>query len=71
LRLLDAFFPRCWFNEKTTEAGRDALGYYHQRRDENRNVGLGPEKDWSSHCADSFGYYGDQLRRAARKIPRF
>jgi phage terminase large subunit len=49
-------FPRCWFNEKTTEAGRDALGYYHERKDENRNVGLGPEKDWSSHCADSFGY---------------
>ena len=21
-------FPRCWFNEATTEAGRDALGYY-------------------------------------------
>ena len=39
-------FPRCWFNEKTTEAGRDALGYYHERRDENRNVGLGPEHDW-------------------------
>ena len=49
-------FPRCWFNEKTTEAGRDALGYYHERKDENRNVGLGPEHDWSSHCADSFGY---------------
>jgi phage terminase large subunit len=37
-------FPRCWFNETTTEAGRDALGYYHERRDENRNVGLGPEQ---------------------------
>src|SRR5215471_2658272 len=49
-------FPRCWFNEKTTEAGRDALGYYHERRDENRNVGLGPEHDWSSHAADAFGY---------------
>jgi phage terminase large subunit len=49
-------FPRCWFNETTTEAGRDALGYYHERRDENRNVGLGPEHDWSSHAADSFGY---------------
>jgi phage terminase large subunit len=49
-------FPRCWFNEATTEAGRDALGYYHERRDENRNVGLGPEHDWSSHAADSFGY---------------
>ena len=31
-------FPRCWFNETTTEAGRDALGYYHERRDENRNA---------------------------------
>jgi phage terminase large subunit len=49
-------FPRCWFNETTTEAGRDALGYYHERRDENRNVGLGPEHDWSSHAADAFGY---------------
>ena len=25
-------FPRCCFNEKTTEAGRDALGYYHERK---------------------------------------
>ena len=49
-------FPRCWFNETTTEAGRDALGYYHERRDPTRNVGLGPEHDWSSHCCDSFGY---------------
>jgi Phage terminase large subunit. len=49
-------FPRCWFNETTTEAGRDALGYYHERRDPNRNIGLGPEHDWSSNCCDSFGY---------------
>jgi phage terminase large subunit len=32
------------------------LGYYLERNNENRNVGLGPEKDWSSHCADSLGY---------------
>lgn len=48
-------FPKCWFSETTTEAGRDALGYYHERKDEQRNVGLGPEHDWSSHGADSFG----------------
>ena len=48
-------FPKCWFNELTTEAGRDALGYYHERKDENRDVGLGPEHDWSSHSADAFG----------------
>jgi phage terminase large subunit len=48
-------FPKVWFNEATTEAGRDALGYYHEKKDEDRNVGLGPAHDWSSHCADAFG----------------
>jgi phage terminase large subunit len=49
-------FPRCWFNESPTEAGREALGYYHERQDEKRSIGLGPEHDWSSHAADAFGY---------------
>ena len=26
--------PYSGFNESTTEAGRDALGYYHERKDE-------------------------------------
>jgi Phage terminase large subunit len=48
-------FPSCWFDERGTEAGRDALGWYHERRDESRNIGLGPDHDWSSHGADAFG----------------
>ena len=48
-------FPRVWFDRERTEAGREALGFYHERRDEARNVGLGPEHDWSSHAADAFG----------------
>jgi phage terminase large subunit len=48
-------FPSCWFNEETTRAGLDALGWYHERRDESRAVGLGPSHDWSSHGADAFG----------------
>jgi phage terminase large subunit len=48
-------FPRIWFDEEATEAGRDALGAYHERKDEKRNVGLGPEHDWASHGADAFG----------------
>jgi len=48
-------FNRVRFNEKTTEAGRDALGYYHEKRDPDRNIGLGPDHDWSSHGADAFG----------------
>ena len=48
-------FPRIWFDENTTEAGRDALGWYHEKKDETRSVGLWPEHDWSSHAADAFG----------------
>jgi len=47
--------PQLWFNEASTEAGRDALGFYHERRDDVRNIGLGPEHDWSSHAADALG----------------
>ena len=49
-------FPSIWFNASTTEAGRDALGWYHEKRsDDDRNIGLGPNHDWSSHGADAFG----------------
>ncbi len=62
--------PRCWFNEATTEAGRDALGYYHERRDDQRNIGLGPEHDWSSHAADAFGLMAIAYEEPAR-VPNF
>ncbi len=52
LRRLSA---QLWFNEATTESGRDALGFYHEKKDDLRQVGLGPEHDWSSHAADALG----------------
>ncbi len=48
-------FPQIWFNAETTEPGRDALGFYHEKRDEVRGIGLGPSHDWASHAADAFG----------------
>lgn len=48
-------FPQVRFNEATTEAGRSALGWYHEKRDLERGIGLGPDHDWSSHSADAFG----------------
>ena len=54
-------FGRCWFEKSKTEAGRDALGFYHEKKDETRNIGLGPDHDWSSHAADSFGMIGIKL----------
>lgn len=46
-------FNRMRFNEEPTQAGRDALGWYHEKIDEERDIGLGPEHDWSSHAADA------------------
>jgi phage terminase large subunit len=48
-------FPSIWFNVATTQGGIDALGWYHERQDETRNIGLGPNHDWASHAADAFG----------------
>ena len=48
-------FPNVWFNEPKVQPGLDALGAYHERKDEVRGIGLGPEHDWSSHGADAFG----------------
>lgn len=68
-------FPRIWFNELTTEPGRDALGAYHERRDDARGIGLGPEHDWSSHGADAFGlmavaYEEPRAKREQKRPPR-
>lgn len=49
------WFPSIWFNESTTQGGIDALGWYHEKKDDVRDIGLGPEHDFSSHAADSFG----------------
>ena len=74
-------FPQVRFNEDTTKGGREALGFYHEKRDEARMMGLGPEHDWSSHGADAFGLmavwrlrnpsestWGKPLRRSIKGI---
>jgi phage terminase large subunit len=66
--------PSIWFNADTTAAGREALIYYHEHTDEKRNIGLGPEHDWSSHAADAFGlmalcYEAPEREREAARPP--
>jgi phage terminase large subunit len=65
---LRGIFNQCRFNEDTTEGGRAALAWYHERRDNVRNIGLGPEHDWSSHCADAAGIvavYREKIKLAS------
>lgn len=73
-------FPSIRFDEVKCKAGLDALGWYHERRDAYRGIGLGPEHDWSSHGADAFGLmcvahgelvtdgWGAPLRHRARVV---
>lgn len=63
-------FPRIRFNEATTEPGRDALGWYHEKKDDTRNIGLGPNHDWSSHGADAFGLMCVVYEQPAIKAPQ-
>ena len=44
-----------WFDAEKCAAGLEALGAYHERKDEVRGIGLGPAHDWASHGADAFG----------------
>ena len=48
-------FHNMIFNEETCKAGIEALSFYHEKRDDVRQIGLGVHHDWSSHGADAFG----------------
>jgi phage terminase large subunit len=74
---LRRIFPKLWFNEETTRHGMKAIASYHERRDEHRNFGLGPDHDWSSHSADALGLlavaYEEPRKSSNRvlKIPQY
>lgn len=67
-------FPSMRFDDAGCAAGIDALGWYHEKRDDQRNIGLGPEHDWASHGADAFGLgcvvYKPPATAAPIKYPR-
>lgn len=60
--------PKMYWNEAKTEAGRDAIGFYHEKKDEQRSVGLGPEHDWSSHAADALGLMAVCYEEPGRQV---
>lgn len=48
-------FPFIHFDKVKCEAGLKALAAYREKWDDERQIGLGPLHDWSSHAADAFG----------------
>jgi phage terminase large subunit len=66
-------FPAVWFNEDDTRAGLEALGWYHEKWDDERDIGLGPAHDWASHAADAYGLMAivaEDAMQAGRGIRR-
>lgn len=67
-------FPRMRFDESKCDGGLQALGWYHEKKDQTRDIGLGPEHDWSSHSADAFGAgaiaYSEPTPTAIPRAPR-
>ena len=72
-------FPSVWMNEEakseatdasefepTTADGLEALGWYHEKWDEERDIGLGPAHDWASHGSDAFGLMAIVAEEAMR-----
>lgn len=48
--------PKCWFDAGRTATLLEALRLYQEKRDNKRNVSLGPLHDWTSHAADCVRY---------------
>ena len=68
-------FPNAWFNKREGSddhtdctAGLESLGWYHEKKDENRDIGLGPEHDWSSHGSDAYGLMSIVYEQQGKKV---
>lgn len=62
-------FGMIYFDEDSTQDGRDALGWYHEKKsDDDREALLGPQHDWSSHGADAFGLMAVCYEAPGKKI---
>ena len=64
-------FPSIWMDNRCdTDGGLAALAHYHEKRDDRRNIGLGPNHDWSSHAADAFGLMAIYFEQNPARGPR-
>jgi hypothetical protein len=64
--------PLCYFDERKTELGMDALRNYRYRVDEDtKQFSNEPLHDWASHAADAFGYMAIALKEPKKEVRNF
>jgi hypothetical protein len=57
IQAVRSFLSTCWFDEKKTDRGVEALKQYRRSYDERQRTWRArPEHDWTSHASDSFRY---------------
>ena len=61
-------FHHMEFDEPKCAEGIEAISFYHEKIDEEREIGLGPDHDWSSHAADAFGMIGGLYEGLAMNV---
>lgn len=61
--------PKCWFDTDKTYQLLEALRLYREKRDDKRNISLGPLHDWTSHAADAFRYMAVSNRQKSANQP--
>jgi hypothetical protein len=57
IQAVRSFLSTCWFDEKKTDRGVEALKQYRRSYDERQRTWRArPEHDWTSHASDAFRY---------------
>lgn len=51
-----AMLPKCYIDKRRCNTLIESLRLYREKRDDKRNVSLGPLHDWTSHAADCVRY---------------
>ena len=63
--------PLCYFDEKKTDVGLNALMNYRYSVDDDKHFSKDPLHDWASHAADAFGYMAVALKEPKPKTKDF
>jgi hypothetical protein len=64
-----AMLPKCYIDKTKCNTLIEALRLYREKRDDKRNVSLGPLHDWTSHAADCVRYMAVSQKQEVKFKP--
>jgi len=64
-----SMLPKCYIDKKRCQTLIESLRLYREKKDDKRNVSLGPLHDWTSHAADCIRYMAVSQRLEVKFKP--